>query len=89
MREPETSNFARYQRIAPFYDFLDLPFECGRYHKIRPQLFAGLSGLILDAGVGTGWNFPFYPPVARIVGIDLSPAMLARAARRRPLSAAE
>ena len=89
MREPETSNFARYQRIAPFYDLLDLPFEYGRYRKIRPQLFAGLSGLILDAGVGTGRNFPFYPPGARIVGIDLSPAMLARAARRRPLSAAE
>src|SRR6266849_10873529 len=89
MRESETSNFARYQRIAPFYDVLDLPFEYGRYRKIRPQLFAGLSGLILDAGVGTGRNFPFYPPGARIVGIDLSPAMLARAARRRPSGRAE
>jgi ubiquinone/menaquinone biosynthesis C-methylase UbiE len=84
----EISNFARYQRIAPFYDLLDLPFEYGRYRKIRPQLFAGLSGLILDAGVGTGRNFPFYPAGARIVGIDLSPAMLARAARRRRSSAA-
>jgi len=89
MTEPETSNFARYQRIAPFYDLLDLPFEYGRYRKIRPQLFAGLSGLILDAGVGTGRNFPFYPPGARIVGIDFSPAMLARAARRRSLASAE
>jgi ubiquinone/menaquinone biosynthesis C-methylase UbiE len=89
MRASETSNFARYQRIAPFYDLLDLPFEYGRYRKIRPQLFAGLSGLILDAGVGTGRNFPFYPPGASIVGIDLSPAMLARAAGRRPSAAAE
>lgn len=84
----EISNFARYQRIAPFYDLLDLPFEYGRYRKIRPQLFAGLSGMILDAGVGTGRNFHFYPAGARIVGIDLSPAMLARAARRRRSSAA-
>jgi len=89
MKETDAPNFARYQRIAPFYDVLDLPFEFGRYRKIRPQLFAGLSGLILDAGVGTGRNFPFYPPGARIVGIDLSPAMLARAARRLPLAAAE
>src|SRR5262249_33683727 len=89
MSAAETSNFARYQRIAPFYDILDLAFEYGRYRKIRPQLFAGLSGLILDAGVGTGRNFPFYPPGARIMGIDLSPAMLARAARRRPSSATE
>ncbi len=89
MRGSEASNFARYQRIAPLYDILDLPFEYGRYRKIRPQLFAGLSGLILDAGVGTGRNFPFYPPGAKIVGIDLSPAMLARAARRRPSATAE
>ena len=31
------------QRIAPFYDLLDFPFEYGRYRKIRPLLFAGLS----------------------------------------------
>jgi ubiquinone/menaquinone biosynthesis C-methylase UbiE len=89
MSKPKTPNFARYQRIAPFYDLLDLPFEYGRYRKIRPQLFAGFSGVILDAGVGTGRNFPFYPADAKIVGIDLSPAMLALAARRRPSSTAE
>ena len=72
-----------YQRIAPLYDLLDLPFEYGRYRRIRPLLFSGLSGRILDAGVGTGRNIPFYPPHAEVVGIDLSPAMLARAERRR------
>jgi ubiquinone/menaquinone biosynthesis C-methylase UbiE len=76
------SNLDRYQRIAPLYDLLDLPFEYGRYRRIRPQLFQGLSGRILDAGVGTGRNVPFYPPDAHVVGIDLSPAMLARAKRR-------
>ena len=84
-----TSTLERYQRIALFYDLLDLPFEYRRYRKIRPLLFAGLSGSILDAGVGTGRNFPFYPRDAKIVGIDLSPAMLARAARRLPSAAAE
>ncbi len=86
---PEISTLERYERIAPFYDLLDLPFEYGRYRKIRPLLFAGLSGLILDAGVGTGRNFPFYPHGAKVIGIDLSPAMLARAARRRPLATSE
>jgi ubiquinone/menaquinone biosynthesis C-methylase UbiE len=81
------SNFDRYQRIAWAYDLLDLPFEYGRYRKIRPQLFRGLSGRILDAGVGTGRNFPFYPPNSEVVGIDLSPAMLAHAERRRPTAA--
>jgi hypothetical protein len=55
------SSLERYQRIAPLYDLLDLPFEFWRYRRIRPLLFEGLSGRILDAGVGTGRNFPFYP----------------------------
>lgn len=76
------STLDRYQRIASLYDVLDLPFEYGRYRHIRPQLFEGLSGQILDAGVGTGRNIPFYPPGASVVGIDLSPAMLVRAKRR-------
>jgi ubiquinone/menaquinone biosynthesis C-methylase UbiE len=83
-----TSNFDRYQRIAPFYDLLDLPFEYGRYRRIRPLLFDGLKGRLLDAGVGTGRNFPFYASGASVVGIDLSPAMLARAAHRAHLSSA-
>ena len=67
---------------------MDLPVEYGRYRKIRPQIFRGLSGRILDAGVGTGRNFPFYPLGSEVVGIDLSPGMLARAERRRPLATA-
>jgi ubiquinone/menaquinone biosynthesis C-methylase UbiE len=78
----------RYQRIAWAYDLLDFPFEYGRYRKIRPQMFRGMSGRILDAGVGTGRNFPFYPADSQVVGIDLSPAMLARAERRRSTAAA-
>ena len=73
----------KYQRIARLYDLLDLPFEHGRYRPLRRQLFAGLSGRLLDAGVGTGRNMAFYPADSTVVGIDLSPAMLKRAARRR------
>ena len=65
------SNLERYERIAWAYDLLDLPFEYGRYRKIRPLLFRGLSGRILEVGVGTGRNFPFYPPGSDVVAIDL------------------
>jgi ubiquinone/menaquinone biosynthesis C-methylase UbiE len=82
------SNLQRYQRIARVYDLLDLPFEYRRYRKIRPLLFHGLSGRLLDAGVGTGRNFPFYPSGCEVIGIDLSPAMLARAKRRQATAAA-
>jgi ubiquinone/menaquinone biosynthesis C-methylase UbiE len=81
--ERMTSTLERYQRIAPFYDLLDMPFERARYRALRPLLFRGLSGRLLDAGVGTGRNFPFYPPGTSVIGIDFSPAMLARAERRR------
>ena len=71
-----------YQRIARLYDLLDLPFEYGRYRHLRPRLFQGVSGWVLDAGVGTGRNMPFYPAGCRVIGIDISPAMLARAGAR-------
>ena len=79
-----TSNVARNQRIAPFYDLLDLPFERRRYRALRPLLFQGLGGRLLDAGIGTGRNCAFYPPDAIVSGIDSSPAMLERAHRRCP-----
>lgn len=73
---------SRYRRIAPAYDLFDLPFEYLRYRPLRRMMFAGLTGNILDAGVGTGRNMPFYPPGATVTGIDVSPAMLARAEQR-------
>jgi ubiquinone/menaquinone biosynthesis C-methylase UbiE len=82
------ANFSRYERIAPFYDFLDLPFEYTLYRRIRVLLFERLSGRLLDAGVGTGRNIPFYPPDSHVVGIDFSPAMLACAKRKADRSTA-
>ncbi len=79
-----TTNVERYQRIAPLYDLLDAPFERRRYRPLRPMLFEGMSGELLDAGIGTGRNCEFYPQEAVVTGIDLSPAMLARARQRCP-----
>ena|SRR5579872_2434899 len=82
------SNVERYERIAPFYDLLDLPFERKRYSGLRPLLFENLDGKLLDAGVGTGRNCAYYPPAATVSGIDTSPRMLARASERCPTLAA-
>ena len=79
-----TTNFRRYERIARFYDLLDLPFERSRYRALRPLMFQNLDGRLLDAGVGTGRNCAFYPPDAIVYGIDTSPAMLALAHDRCP-----
>ncbi|MEE8395082.1 MAG: class I SAM-dependent methyltransferase [bacterium] len=72
----------KYQRLARFYDFLDVPFEKRRYSALRRQLLSGATGRLLDAGVGTGRNIAYYPPAVQPTGIDLSAAMLARAAQR-------
>lgn len=64
------------------YDALDWPFEFFRYRRLRPRLWRGLQGRVLDLGAGTGRNAPFYPEAAAVTAVDLSPAMLARAERR-------
>ena len=71
-----------YRQRVYLYDVLDLPFEYGRYRRLRRRMFEGLSGRLLDAGVGTGRNIAFYPDGSEVTGIDLSPAMIARARRR-------
>jgi ubiquinone/menaquinone biosynthesis C-methylase UbiE len=50
--------------------------------RLRRLLFDGLQGRVLDAGVGTGLNIPYYPEGAEIVGGDLSPKMLTYAETR-------
>lgn len=71
----------RYDCLAPLYDRIDLA-EILYKRGLRPRLFEGLGGKILEAGIGTGCNLPFHPPDARVIGFDLSPAMLAQARRR-------
>ena len=72
---------AKYRFTSRFYDLLHYPWE-RQYRKWRPGLLADVSGTVLEAGVGTGRNLPYYRRDARVTGIDLSPGMLKRAARR-------
>lgn len=72
----------KYERIAPVYDALDAVYEYSWKQKLRHEVFEGLSGDVLDAGVGTGCNMIAYPPACRVTGVDLSPSMLARAGER-------
>src|SRR6056297_1906980 len=49
----------------------------GRYRRER---FGDVDGRVLDVACGTGTNFRYLPPTADLVGIDISPEMLANAA---------
>jgi ubiquinone/menaquinone biosynthesis C-methylase UbiE len=72
----------RYQRMAPLYDRMEALAE-RRYQPWRNQLWAKIRGpKILEVGVGTGKNMPYYPRGMQITGIDLTPGMLERARKR-------
>lgn len=78
----------KYSLFAPFYDLMsgEYPvYRAGRKQGIGMLgLMPGLQ--VLDIGCGTGLNFALLQerigPGGRIVGIDRSPEMLARARRR-------
>lgn len=71
---------ARYDRIAAIYDFLETPMERGRFTAWRQRLWAQVEGpRVIEVGVGTGKNFPFYLPNVSVTAIDFSPKMLERA----------
>lgn len=73
---------ARYNRIAPIYDLMDLLPE-QRFAGWRKQLWNKIpKGRVLEVGVGTGKNFPFHPADTEVTGIDLSEGMLAKARQR-------
>jgi ubiquinone/menaquinone biosynthesis C-methylase UbiE len=48
----------------------------------RKRVVAAAEGRVLEIGVGSGHNFPFYPEsVRRVIGVDPSPKLLAIAGR--------
>ena len=71
------------------YDSLDNYYERTRYEKLRKQMLKNVQGKVLDAGCGTGRNFPHYGKGAEVVGIDLHPRMLAVAKQRAKQSKAK
>lgn len=73
----------RYNRISPYYDFMELILEKLAFARWRRKVFASLHGkIILEVGVGTGKNLDFYPVGKRITAIDFSPGMLQRAQKK-------
>jgi len=78
---------SRYNRIAPFYDIMETLAE-RRYHPWRQRFWKHvdvllpMGGELLEVGVGTGKNIPYWPTKAHITAIDVTPAMLQRARTR-------
>lgn len=74
---------AIYDRRAATYDRSVGLAERIALGDLRRAFGAALAGETLEVAVGSGLNLPWYgPDVSRAVGLDLSRAMLARAAAR-------
>jgi demethylmenaquinone methyltransferase/2-methoxy-6-polyprenyl-1,4-benzoquinol methylase len=82
-----------YRRKAKHYDLTSQLYPAPGYpqraQRLRAVRALGLrrGGIVVDVACGTGLNFPLIEraigPEGRIVGVDLTDAMLAQAERRR------
>jgi len=62
---------------------IDRTMQCPEATRFREALIPQARGCVLEIGIGSGLNFPFYSPtVKRIVGLDPSRELLRRAAAR-------
>jgi phosphatidylethanolamine/phosphatidyl-N-methylethanolamine N-methyltransferase len=78
---------ACFDTLASGYDLFMWPLERALFARLRQRAFCDLRPsafprLVLEVGVGTGANLPFYPAGSRVVAVDASAEMLAVARRR-------
>ncbi len=74
----------RENNITPSaYDRFMYLIERRYLRKRRARLISGLTGRILEVGVGTGVNFEHYTEEAEVTAIEPSPDMMEWARRRR------
>lgn len=77
-----------------FYNHYVMPrfvdFACGlsALTNQRKKIVPVAEGTVLEIGIGSGRNLPFYDPtrVERVIGVDPDDAMWSRAAKRRAAS---
>lgn len=73
---------AIYDRMAGGYDRMIATWERLLFKDGRQWVCSQARGDVLEIGVGTGRNLEAYPDGVRLVGVDLSPAMLGLARDR-------
>lgn len=84
MKSATETTKSRYDRLAPFFDSVEYIMERLVLGNLRKLIWQKVSGKnILEAGVGTGKNFPYYPEDCTITAIDFSSGMLARAEQKK------
>jgi ubiquinone/menaquinone biosynthesis C-methylase UbiE len=83
MAETDNAHVSRvFDKLAPKYD--RSMQRCERFFLGHGREWAAreATGQVLELAVGTGLNFPHYPPSVSVLGIDLSEAMIEVARQR-------
>lgn len=74
----------RYDTTSVIYNVMEWPLEQLWYKRWRKKLWSEVNGpKVLEIGVGTGKNLPFYADNLQVTAVDLSPGMLRRARKKR------
>jgi len=71
-----------YNRWAPGYDVVFAGIVADGRRRAIETMACRPGQRVLEVGVGTGLSLPSYPRETKVVGIDLTPSMLAKAAKR-------
>ena len=72
-------NLKIYRTWAPIYDFVMRPVYGAARRRAIELINLQVGEKVLIPGVGTGLDLPLLPTGAQVTGIDLTPAMLAKA----------
>jgi len=72
----------KWDAAARGFDFINGRGPEQRWARAKKDLYSAMSGRILFLAVGTGLDIQSFPPEQDIVGVDISPRMLEKAAPR-------
>lgn len=72
----------RYNRSVVFFELSERMMESGKMAKWRQMVWEQAKGKVLEVGVGTGKNLPFYREDLEVTAIDFSERMLEKAKDR-------
>jgi len=73
----------KYSSTAKLYDLFEWPIEKLLFKKLRKEAVSYAYGHVLEVGVGTGKNLPYYNKSVNLTAIDFSPGMLEVAKNRK------
>jgi len=73
----------KYNAVSQRYNLMELPAELTFFRRWREEVQDELKGpAVLEVGVGTGKNIPYYHPDWKVVAFDLSEGMLDKIDRK-------